>query len=258
MSYTDSSYGLYQGSFYLQERTQNSTNLTGYQFVGDVDMFTIDPKQKFEDISESQTGLGLTAAHILTETSVSVKFRALDTKMANWIRATWGGGGSSVTGASTSGEAITLYNGQVTKLLHPGVSSVVLTFSPSVTLTTDYTVDAVNGTLSVPTTSPAVVSGSPVSGTAAYTYATYAGKVQAFVTGQRYYRGLLIGRNVAQGNAPVHVIVNQITFDMAKALDLIAKKHVNFEMDGMCLQDTLIATPTSSSDLSQFFSVIKA
>jgi hypothetical protein len=258
MSYNDSSYALYQGSFYLQERSLNGADLTGYQFVGDVDMFTIDPKQKFEDIEESQTGLGLTAAHILTGTSVTSKFRALDTKFANWIRATWGGGGTAVAGGSVTGESIVLYNGQVTKLAHPGVSSLVLSVGPAAVVNTDYTVDTVNGTIAVLAASTVIVAGTPQTYTAAYTKAAYGGKVQAFVTGQRYYRALLVGRNVAQGNQPVHVICNQISFDMAKSLSLIDKKHVNFEMDGMLLQDTLIATPVTSTDLSQFFSVTKA
>ena len=146
MAFTDSSYGLFQGSFYIAERAYNGAMLTGYQAVGDVDMFTIDPKQKFDDIEESQSGLGLTSAHIPVSTSVGVKFRALDIKMANWIRATWGGSTGAVTGASVGSETVVLYNGQMTPLAHPGVSSVVVS---GAVLNTDYTVDAVNGAINV-------------------------------------------------------------------------------------------------------------
>lgn len=258
MAYNDSSYSLFQGSFYMQERSLNGADLTGYQFVGDVDMFSIDPKQKFNDIEESQSGLGLTSAHILIGTDVTAKFRALDTKFANWIRATWGGGGTAVSGSAVTGESIVLYNGQLTKLAHPGVSALVLTTGPVAVVGTDYTVDAVNGTITVLPTSTVIVAGTPQTYTAAYTKAAYGGKVQAFTTGQRYYRTLLVGRNVAQGNQPVHIICNQITFDMAKALSLIEKKHIQFELDGKLLQDTTIALPILATDLSQFFSIVKA
>ena len=258
MAYSDSSYGQYQGSFYIQERSFNGADLTGYQAVGDVDMFQVDPTQKFNDISESQSGLGLTAAHILTETAVKMKFRALDTKMANWIRATWGGGGTSVASGSVTAEAVTFYNGQLTRLKHPGVSAIVITSTPALVLGTDYTVDAVNGTISILATSTNVVAGTPISGTVNYTRAAYNGKVEAFVTGQRYYRTLLVGRNVALGNQPTLVTCNQVTFDMAKTLSLIDKKHINFEMDGMLLQDTTVPLPVLNTDLSQFFSIIKA
>jgi hypothetical protein len=255
MPFTDSSYGLFQGKFYLAERAFNGALMTGFQFVGDVDMFTIDPKQKFEDIEESQSGLGLTAAHIPVSTSVMTKFRVLDIKMANWVRATWGGTEGAAEADSVSGESIVLYNGQMTPLAHPGVSNVVVS---GAVLDTDYTVDAVNGAINVLPGSSAIPDGTPLTTTVAYDYAAYAGKVQAFTTGQRYYTARLHGRNTAQGNQPVIVTINQIAFDMAKVLNFIEKKHVNFEMDGMCLQDTLIDLPEAADDLSQFFSIVKA
>src|SRR6185369_10976337 len=246
MAFTDSSYGLFQGQFFIAERALNGDPTSGFQFVGDVDMFTIDPKQKFEDIEESQSGLMLTAAHILTGTSVTVKFRALDIKMANWVRATWGGTEGSVTGDSVAAESIVLYNGQMTALAHPGVSSVVVA---GAVLDTDYTVDAVNGAINVLTTSPAVPDGTPLTTTVAYDFATYAGKVQAFTTGQKYWTARLHGRNVAQGNQPVIVTCNQIAFDMANTLSMIDKKHMTFEMNGMLLQDTTVALPSDPTDL---------
>lgn len=255
MAFTDSSYGLFQGSFFIAERTLNGAMLTGYQAVGDVDMFTIDPKQKFNDIMESQSGLGLTAAHIPTETAVMVKFRALDIRMSNWVRATWGGSSGALASASGISESVVLYNGQLTPLAHPGVSNVAVS---GAVLGTDYTLDAVNGSITVLAASPAVPSGAPLTTTVIYDRAAYAGKVQAFTTGQRYYSARLQGRNTAQGNQPVIVTCNQIAFDMAKVFNLIEKKHFNFEMDGMCLQDTTIPLPSLSTDLSQFFSVVKA
>lgn len=255
MAYNDSSYGLFQGQLFIAERGLNGAQIGGFEFVGDVDMFTIDPKQKFEDIEESQSGLGLTAAHIPVSTSVTAKFRTLDIKLANWVRATWGESSGAIEGDSVSGEAVTLYAGCLTPLAHPGVSNVVVS---GAVLDTDYTVNAAAGALNVLADSSAAPEGSPLTTTVSYDYADYAGKVEAFVTGQRYYMLRLQGRNTAQGNQPVNVTCHQIAFDMAKALNLIEKKHLALEMDGMLLQDTTKPLPSEAGDLSQFFNVIKA
>jgi hypothetical protein len=255
MAFNDSSYGLFQGQLFIQERSFNGAPLSGFEFIGDADMFTIDPKQKFEDIKESQSGLGLTAAHIPTETDVAVKLRTLDIKIANWVRATWGGSAGKVTGDTVSGESIVLYNGMMTPLAHPGVSSVVIA---GATLGTDYTLDAVNGSVTVLPGSTAIPEGTPLTTTVSYTYADYNGKVEAFTTGQRYYTLRLQGRNTAQGNQPVIVTCHQAALDMAKAFSLIERKHQTFEIDGMLLQDTTKPLPQAATDLSQFFQVVKA
>jgi hypothetical protein len=255
MAFTDSSYGLFQGQLFIQERAFNGAPLSGFEFIGDADLFTIDPKQKFEDIKESQSGLGLTAAHIPTETDVAVKLRTLDIKIKNWIRATWGGSAGAVASASVSGESVVLYNGMLTPLAHPGVSEVVVA---GAVLGTDYTVDAANGSITVLPGSTAIADGSPLTTTVSYTHAAYNGKVQAFTTGQRYYALRLQGRNTAQGNQPVIVTCHQAALDMAKAFALIDKKHQTFELDGMLLQDTTKPLPQSPTDLSQFFEIVKA
>jgi hypothetical protein len=252
----DSSYGLYQGQLFLRERAFNGAPLAaGYEFVGDCDMFSIDPKQKYEDIQESQSGLGLTAAHIPTETSVTVKFRALDVKMANWVRATWGGlVAGQEAGGTVATEDIVLYNGMSAPLARSGVSGVTVA---GATVGTDYALDANGGSITVLSTSSAIPAGTPLTTTVSYTYAASSGTVQAFVTGQRYYSILLKGRNAAQGNQPLTVICNQATFDMAKVLNLIGKKRFEMEMDGVLLQDLLIPLPSAAGDLSQFFQISK-
>ncbi|MDE2455664.1 MAG: hypothetical protein KGL43_18915 [Burkholderiales bacterium] len=258
MSFNDSSYGLYQGQLFIAERSYNGALLSGFQFLGDVDKFEIAPKQKYEDIMESQSGLGLTAAHIPTETAVSLAIQALDQKMQNWVKATWGGTAGAVVSGTVSAESVVLYNGAMTPLAHPGVTSVVITSTPSLVLGTDYTIDAVNGAITVLASSTAIVSGTPLTVSVAYSYAAYNGRVDAFTTGQRYWTARLHGRNTAQGNQPLIVTVNQVTFDIAKAFSLIEKKHQVFALDGACLQDALLPLPSSPTSLSQFFSIVKA
>lgn len=255
MAFSDSSYGLFQGQLFIQERAFNGAPLSGFEFIGDADLFSIDPKQKFEDIKESQSGLGLTAAHIPTETDVSVKLRTLDIKIANWVRATWGGSAGAVQSATSVNETIVLYNGMMTPLAHPGVSNVNVS---GAVLGTDYTLDAVNGSITVLPGSTAIPAGTPLTATVSYDHAAYNGKVQAFTTGQRYYTLRLQGRNTAQGNQPVIVTCHQAALDMAKAFSLIDKKHQTFELDGMLLQDTTRPLPQVPTDLSQFFEIVKA
>lgn len=255
MAFTDSSYGLFQGQLFIAERQYNGPLISGYEFLGDCDLFSIDPKQKFEDIKESQSGLGLTAAHIPTETDVAVKMRTLDIRIKNWVRAMWGGSDGAVSSGSVSGESVVLYNGCLTPFEHPGVSNVVIA---GAALDTDYTLDPVNGAASVLASSTAVPDGTPLTTTVSYDYAGYNGKVQAFTTGQKYYSIRLQGRNTAQGNQPVIVTCHQWAPEMAKAFNFIDKKHQSFELDGMLLQDSSRALPIDPTDLSQFFQVVKA
>lgn len=255
MAFNDSSYGLFQGSLYLAERDFNGAQTSGFEHLGDVDMFTIDPGQKFEDIEESMTGGGYQSAHIPVSTSLKMKCRALDIKMSNWLRATWGGGGTAVTGASVSGESIVLYNGCMTPLAHPGVSNVVIA---GATVTTDYVVDAVNGSLAVPVTSTTIPDGTPLSTTAAYDFAAYRGKIEAFTVGQKFYMARFEGRNAAQGNQPMIFNLRQMTLDLSKVFNLIEKKRFGFDMEGALLQDTTIPIPADANDLSQFWNMVKA
>lgn len=255
MAFNDSSYGLFQGQVFIAERGLNGAQIEGFRFIGDVDKFIIDPKQKFEDIKESQTGLGLTAAHIITETDVGVTLNTLDMRMSNWVRATWGSTQGKVAAATGVTESVVLYNDCLTALRHPGVSGVNV---PGAVVGTDYTVDAVNGSITVLPGSTVIAAGSPLTVTVTYDHAAYNGKVEAFTTGQRYYTLRVQGRNTAQGNQPVIVTCHQAALDMASAFNLIEKKHMALELKGMLLQDTTKPLPTAPGDLSQFFSVVKA
>lgn len=136
-------------------------------------------------------------------------------------------------------------------------------------LNTDYTLDAINGALTILPGSvlvPAVTDitgvGEPDAGatllTVAYSYAASAGRVEAFTTGMQYFALRLQGINVANSNQPTIVTCYQVALDMAKMLAFIESKHNSLELDGMLLQDTTRALPTAASPLSQFITVTKA
>lgn len=255
MAFNDSSYGVFQGKLFIAPRVMNGPLLGGYKDAGDADMFEIDVKQKFEDIQESRSGMGLTAAHAVNETSISAKIRLLDIKTENWERAVWGTKSGAVAGGTVSGESITLYADSMAPLAHPGVSNVAL---GGLTLGTDYVVDAANGAIIVLPTSTAVTEDNPVTTTVSYSYGAYTGTVEAFTTGQPVFSLMLQGINTANSNQPVITHCFQWAPDMTKTLKMIDKKHVEFDLDGMLLLDATRPAPTPEARFSQFFNVTKA
>lgn len=255
MAFNDSSYGVFQGKLFLAPRVMNGPLLGGYKDVGDADTFEIDVKQKFEDIQESRSGMGLTAAHAVNETSISAKMRLLDIKIDNWARSLWGTKSGVVDAGTVSGESITLYADSMAPLAHPGVSGVTVA---GLVLGTDYVVDAANGAIIVLPTSSAVTEGSPVTTTVSYSYGAYTGKVEAFTTGQPVFSVMLQGINTANSNQPVITHCYQWAPDMSKTLKMIDKKHVEFDLDGMLLLDATRPAPTPDAPFSQFFNVTKA
>lgn len=139
----------------------------------------------------------------------------------------------------------------------------------SVVLSVDYTLDAVNGSLTVLPGSlkiPAYrdirgigpTTGGQVSVSVNYTFAEYQGRVEAFTRGISYYSLRLQGINVANDNQPIVCAIHQVALDMRKMLSLIDAKHQVMELDGMLLQDTTRALPTALAPFSQFFNITKA
>lgn len=254
MAFNDNSYGLFQGELFGAPRILNGAQTGGFLPFGDTDKFEISPKQKFEDIEESQTGLGLTAAHIVTSTQINVKINILNIKFDNWEKAIWGTHGGAVSGATVSGEALVMYPNAYCPLKHPGVSAVVLSTG---TIDVDYTVDAINGGIQVLPGSTAFTNAAGTAITAAYTHDAYGGKVQAFTQSQPILMLRMNGFNSANSKQPTITNVFQWAPDMSKMLSLIEKKHMSFELDGMLLQDTTKPIPTAALPFSQFFEVIK-
>ncbi len=255
MAYNDSSYGLFQGQLFAAKRTMNGAQIGGYVALGDADKFEISPKQKFEDIEESQTGLGLTAAHIPTSTQITVKINLLNIKTSNWEKAVWGISSGAVAEGTVSGEDVIAYPGASIPLSHPGVSSVVLSAG---TLDVDYTVDLANGMIHIAADSAVFADEDGTAATVSYGYGAYTNNIQAFTEQQPIFMLRLNAKNTANSGQPILVNVFQWAPDMAKVLDLIGKKHISFELDGMLIQDTLRALPSAENPFSQFFEILKA
>jgi hypothetical protein len=113
---------------------------------------------------------------------------------------------------------------------HQNITSLV--FTPSMTLNTDYTLDAVNGTVTFVTDQ----SGSPAGPTAAYGY-TDTGSVSMLTAGQKEYFFRFKFINKANANAPGTLEFYRVRFDPASVLDFMSDELQSFELKGSVLTD---------------------
>ncbi|OYV99039.1 MAG: hypothetical protein B7Z62_02050 [Deltaproteobacteria bacterium 37-65-8] len=138
----------------------------------------------------------------------------------------------------------------------------------TLTLNTDYTVDAANGALTILPGSLLVPSfvnsfgvapdgSGGVSLTNAYSYAAYTGNVEVFARGMQYYAVRLHGINVTN-NQPVIATAYQCAYDVTKMLSLIDAKHTSLDLSGMLLQDQTKPLATATNPYSQFMRITKA
>ena len=251
MAFTDISRGLFQGILSIAPRDFNGARTGGYRDLGQIDLFTIDPKPKFEDIMDSRQSPAGTIDHILTEVDFAAKIRALDIGMQNWALANYGEWSGAVSAGTSVTEDVVLYNGTKTHLAHPGVTSVTVS---GAVLDTDYTINAASGTINVLASSTTIPVGTPLTTTVTYNHAAYNGAVEAFTIPQKFFSLHLEGINVAQAGQPVIVDVWQWAPDPVKMLNFIDKKHFTQEIDGKMLKDELITT----DGLSKYYKVKKA
>jgi hypothetical protein len=146
-------------------------------------------------------------------------------KMQNWADATWGSWTGAADAGSATGEAVILEAGGYVVLAHPGVSNVAIAGAVE---DTDYVIEsAASGMIRVLDDSPAAPAGTPLTTTAAYDYAAYNGRVDAFVLG------------------------------MSSKFDFNSKKRMEFELMGKVLYDGLLADAAEAGDLSNLFSITK-
>lgn len=131
----------------------------------------------------------------------------------------------------------------------------------ALTLGTDYSINANNGSLLVIAASTKINSGfqpdptgTPIS--ANYSYAAYTASIEGILTanGIQEYAIRFEGLNTANGNAPVVITLWRFAMNLAKTLDIITAKHGSLELDGMLLPDTT----RNGTTQSQFYSIVKA
>jgi hypothetical protein len=171
----------------------------------------------------------------------------------NIAKAFYGTSSVPVAGGTVTAESIMAYNGAMAPLKNPGVSAVTVhSGSTALVADTDYTVDAVNGTITILPGSTIVPAGAGVALTVDYTHTGYTSKVDAAMSTIAEYKIRFEGKNIADGGKAVIVELHRCALDMSKTLPLLSTTVSTLTMDGMLLADSTQGTGTS-----QFMTVIK-
>lgn len=241
MATTSKLYAVGQGKVYIASR--DSTGRTsGFTWMGDADGFTITGSQAFLDFQESFSGNRSRVLHLPTSTDLGFSLQLRNIDGENIAKAFYGSTASSA-GATVAAETFDAYANSMSPLANPGVSAVVVTKLPSTVLVagTDYSVDAVNGTLTFLPGSTEVTGTSGVPVSVAYTYAAYASKVQFLDSTIKDYVLRFEGKSQYDGLAQVFQL-HRANFNLAAALQLIGTDVASLTVEG-----ALLAAPEITS-----------
>ncbi len=242
-----------QGPISLAPR--NSAGRTGgFVFAGDSDVFSVSGTEDFLDFNESYTGARARVVHVplSRELSFDLSLRWLDaTNLARALHGTVG----TTAGATVTAEPIVAYNNTMVPLLYPNVSSVVINKAGTpLVANTDYTLDAVNGTIKILPGSTLVTSAmGAVNLTANYTYASYGGTVQALKATTQEYTLRFDGFSQTD-NSPMIVTLHRVTIDLAGTISFIGNDVAALELSGALLPAGEIS---ATGPLSQYMTIVR-
>jgi hypothetical protein len=247
-----------QGTLYVADRDPVTGKPTGLISVGNVPELTINIETSKIEHKESESGQRLTDLTIVTEKKGTFEFTLENLDLDNLALGMWGtkatvAGGSVTTG----GDPITLAIGAAGKkfsTMHPKLTAFVLqdeTDTTTYVLGTDYSVDLVNGGITV------LAGGALATATASasvvvhaqYTYAGYL-RMDAFTESSAPTKWLRFeGINTVDGSSVI-VDLFKAQFDPTTGYSLITEELGSVTMGGSLLADTTRLTG------SKFFSQI--
>lgn len=239
-----------QGSLYIAERNEATGRPLGFLAVGNVPELTINIETTKIEHKESETGSRLVDLTLVTEKKGTFEFVLENLNLENLAMGLWGSK-ATVAGDTVAAEVITASKNSVGMrypLANPQVSAVTVNGSggtPTYTVTTDYTVDAKNGVISI------VPGGAIATALAAlvdpattldlevdYTYGGYI-KVDAFTQAQAPTRWLRFeGINTVDGSTVI-VDMFKAQFDPLTGYGLINEELGSVTMAGSVLADAL-------------------
>jgi len=248
---TNTEYFVGQGRIYVAPRATNGAIVGGWTDLGDTSKCEVTIKQNFVDDYESQSGNRTIALHVPIQTDWTFTVDAKSFAKENLARAFYGTA-TAVTGSTVTGETVTAFGlNQIVPLRNPNVSSVVVTAgSTTLTAGTDYTVDAVGGTITL-ISAANLTGGAPYSLTVAYTFASYE-RMEANTQTITEYAFRFEGINMAT-KKKVIVNAHRVAVDLATTLSLIDTKVGLLTMAGMMLPDPSVAVAGDS----QYMSIVK-
>lgn len=239
-----------QGKVFVAPRAKGGAINGGWVELGDTSKLEVTTKQNYQDIYESCSGNRSIVAHYVTQTDWSFSVDAMSFSKENLARAFYGTA-SAVAGSTVTGEAVTAYAlNQMIPLKSPGVSAVtVKKGATTLVKDTDYTLNAVNGTITL--ISSANAGTLPANLTVDYTFAGY-DKVETNTVTAGEYAFRFEGINMTTGKAVI-AEVHRVALDLAGTLSLISTSPSTFSMGGMVLADS-----SAGAGESQYVTIKKA
>lgn len=246
----DKYFAVPQGKVYIASRDAVGQT-SGFTWIGDTDGFTINTAQQYLDIYESYSGNRNSVAHIPTQSDYSCEVSILNIDADNLARAFYGTTGA-VAGASVVGEAVTAYNGQMSPLKYPDVTSVVVKNGATTLVNnTDYTVDAVNGTITILAGSTQVPAGPGVALTVDYTHGAIAGRMKLMTGGLKDYTLRFEGQSKFDNLTQIGTL-HRVALDMAQTLSLIGTG-----VNKLVVKGKLLPASEQAVGESQYFTYVQ-
>lgn len=246
----DKYFAVPQGKVYIASRDA-SGKTSGFTHIGDCDGFTINTSQQFLDIYESMSGNRGIVAHIPTQTDFSAEVSILNINGENLAKAFYGES-ATVAGASVVGEAVTLYNGEMSPLKYPGVSSVVVKKgATTLVANTDYVLDATNGTITVLAGSTVITAGTAHACTVDYTHGGVSSRIQGMTQGIKDYTLRFEGKSKFDDLTQIGQI-HRIALNMASALSLIGTG-----VNKLVVKGKLLPAAEQPAGESQYFTYLQ-
>jgi hypothetical protein len=246
-------YAVGQGKVYMALR-DSTGQIGGFDWIGDADGFTVTGAETKVSFQESYSGNRVRVLDITSSVDMGFTLNLRNIDGDNLAKAFYGSS-AAVVAASVTGEAIVAYNGKMTALKYPGVSTVVVTKTAgSTTLVagTDYTLDATNGTLTFLATSTAVPAGAGVPCTVAYAQAGVSSRVKALTGSAAEYVIRFEGKSQFDGKAQI-AMLHRAKPGIAAALSLIGTDVAQLALTGALLPDS--TQPTGESQYVTYVQV---
>ena len=245
MASTTKYYSVGQGKVFIATR-DSSGQTGGFEWIGDCDGFSVSGSEEKLAFQESYSGNRVRVIDSTTSVDMGFTLAIRNIDGDNLAKAFYGDS-AVVAGATVSGEAITAYNGKMTPLKYPGVSAVVVTKTAGATplvLNTDYTLDTVNGTITILSGSSVVPAGAGVPCTVNYTHAGVAARVKALTSTAKEYVLRFEGKSQFDNKAVIATL-HRAKPGIAAALDLIGTEVAVLNLEGVLLPDASQASGES-------------
>lgn len=240
-----------QGKVYVAPRASNGAINGGWTFLGDTPRLEVNVTQDFVDDYESCSGNRSLSLHVPIQTDWEMSLDTKSFSKENLARAFYGTATAVISGTKTAEAVIGYGLNQIMPLANPGVSAVVVKQgATTLTVTTDYVVDAANGTITL-VSATNLVGPAPYTLAVDYTYAAYE-KMDAATQTIAEYAFRFEGINLATKKAVIAKL-HRVSLNMAETLSLIGTEVGLFTMSGGMLAD-----PSAGVGDSQYLTVVKA